>query len=57
MARHNTLGTPFLNLGLEPQEEKVLRKYLTDEDVSGKYLMRQLIRKHLKEIKCKTSLT
>lgn len=55
MARKNKLGTSFCSLQLEIQEEKEIKLYLEQKDISAKQLLRYLIRKHLKEIKTKSN--
>lgn len=49
MARKNKSGTPYLGLGFEPKEEKVIQKYLLSLDISAKQWLRFLVRKELKE--------
>lgn len=47
MARINKNGTPFLSLGLEGTEERVLKEFLARKKWSAKRYIRFLIRSDL----------
>jgi hypothetical protein len=49
MARTNTKGTSFYHLGLNDKQEKALKKYLYDEDITARQYIRYLIKKDLSE--------
>lgn len=49
MAKKNKLGTPYLGLELEKEEEKKLKEILKARDISAKQLQRTLLRKYIKE--------
>lgn len=50
MARKNKLGTPYLGLKLDKEEEAKLKKYLKGKEESAKKLQRKLLRDFLKTI-------
>ena len=52
MARKNIIGTPFLSLGLEKSEERILKAYLKEKKWSAKRYIRFLVRSDL-QIKIK----
>jgi hypothetical protein len=41
----------FMNIGLDPDEDAVLEKELVRLDLTGRQLLRFLVRKWLKELK------
>lgn len=49
MARPKKTNISFLSLGLEVNEDKQLIAILKEKDISGKQLLRVLVRKWLKE--------
>lgn len=49
MARENVKGTSYLGLGLKKSEEKKLKFLLQENDMKGKKLLRDLVRKWIKE--------
>jgi len=49
MARKNILGNSYLGLDLEPDQEKKIKKIVTDKKMSGKQFVRYLIREYIKQ--------
>lgn len=49
MARPKKTDISFMSLGLEPAQDKQLIRLLKDKDISGKQLLRFLVKGWLKE--------
>ena len=42
-------GLTFMGLGLETKDEKKLKEVLASEDITGKQLMRRLVKAYIKD--------